>query len=287
MSHSICTSQAGETLAYFRRLWQTLLAPDVDPSVRLEQLFEREAAEFDFEYAFLSHIDPEAGTERFEVVHGSHEALKPDATVPLSKTYCRKTIADPEGTMAVDDAVAEGWEGDPAYEAFGMGSYVGTTVSVGDELYGTLCFADTAARDDPIVDGEKALLEMYAQWVAHTLSRGDGPPIRGSYVDTIDGHAVSPAAIDSMMDALGNRTRRTVLAALLEDDAETSVTALERRLSHENAGIRLYHRDLPELADAGYVDWERGTGTVGRGPNFAEVEPLVHLLNEYGAPSPE
>jgi len=94
--------------------------------------------------AFLSHIDLETKTQRFEIVYGPHEVLKSDVPVPLSQSYCRKTITDPEGTMAVSDALAEGWEDDPAYETFGLRSYLGTRVSVDDELYGTLCFVDTA-----------------------------------------------------------------------------------------------------------------------------------------------
>jgi hypothetical protein len=42
---------------------------------------------------------------------------------------------------------------------------------------------------------------------------------------------------------------------------------------------RLYHVHLPKLGDAGYVEWDRESGSVRRGPNFDEVEPLVDLLH--------
>jgi len=149
MTHSICTSEEDGELPYFQRLWRTLLNPNVEPRTRLEQLFEAETEEFDMNCAFLSHIDLETKTQRFEIVYGPHEVLKSDVPVPLSQSYCRKTITDPEGTMAVSDALAEGWEDDPAYETFGLRSYLGTRVSVDDELYGTLCFVDTAPVMNP------------------------------------------------------------------------------------------------------------------------------------------
>jgi len=281
MTHRICTSEADGELRYFQRLWRTLLAPSIDPKIKLERLFEHETAEFDLDYAFLSHIDLENETERFEVVHGSHEILKPGTTVPLSKTYCRKTIADPEGTLAVSDALAEGWEDDPAYETFELGSYLGTTVSLDDDLYGTLCFANTAARDEPILDKEKALVEMHSQWVEYALDLRDWSSMQGTRIDTIEGRAVSSEAIDTMMDALKSRPRRVTLMTLLGDTTETSIGTLERQINRENTRKRLYHSDLPRLANAGYIRWDDDSETISQGPKFSEVEPLVQLLKEY------
>ncbi|QLD87437.1 hypothetical protein HWV23_10675 [Natronomonas halophila] len=264
-----------------------MLAPNIDPKTRLERLLDHETTEFDLDYAFLSHIDLETETERFDIVHGTHERLNPGTTVPLSKTYCRKTIADPEGTMAVSDALAEGWADDPAYETFEFGSYLGTTISIDDELYGTLCFANTAAREEPIRDEEKTLIEMHGQWVAYTLALWDGPPIRETGIDTIEGRTISSEAIDSMMDALRKPTRRVVLMTLLGDTTETSIATLEQRINDKNARVRLLHSDLPKLANTGYIEWDDDSDTISKGPRFSEVEPLVQLLKEYNTAFPE
>lgn len=282
MTHRICTSDADGGLSYFQRLWRTLLAPHIEPRTSLERLFETETEEFGLNCAFLSNIDLEAGTERFEIAYGPHEILRPDTTVPLSETYCRKTVTDPEGTMAVSDAAAEGWEDDPAYETFELESYLGTTISVDDELYGTLCFADTTARDEPITDREKALVEMYSRWVEYVVTHWDWdePPFQRTRIDTVEGRAVSSEAIDSMMDALKSRTRRGILMTLL-DTAETGIAGLERQLSHERDRIALYHMHLPKLANAGYIEWDTETDTISKGPKFSEAEPLVRLLKAY------
>jgi hypothetical protein len=272
---------------YFQRLWRKLFVPDADSITRLEQLFDLETAELDLNYAFLSHIDLESETQRFDVVHGSHEALQPQNTVPLSKTYCRKTIEDQEGTLAVSDALSEGWEDDPAYQAFELGSYLGTTISVDGELYGTLCFANTAPRDQPIADTEKALIKMHGQWVEYMLDLRDGSSLPEQRFDTIEERAVSSEAIDLMMDALRERTRRVILMKLIDGPTKISLETLERQVNEEEVLIRLIHVDLPKLADAGYINWDTDSETVSKGSRFAEVEPLVRLLKAYDTTFPE
>lgn len=170
-----------------------------------------------------------------------------------------------EGTVTISDAIAEVWGDDPAYDRFGFGSYLGTTVSAGDSLYGTLCLVGADARDDPLRDKEKTLVEMYSQWVVYTLDRVTESPLEETRIDVVERRAVSPDAIDSMMDAIQSRTRRVILRTLL-DDSETSVGALERQLDHENARRQLYHRELPRLATGGYIEWDTESETISKGP---------------------
>lgn len=279
MAHSICTSDAAEMLPYFQRLERTLLAPDIEPKTRLDQLFETELDEFDLNLGFLSYIDLENETQHFEVVNGSHEILKSGNTAPLSKSYCRKTITDSEGTMAVSDALAEGWKDDPAYETFELGTYLGTTVSVDEGLYGTLCFADTDVRAEPIDDKEKALVEMLSKCLEYIRIHWDEPLLREARIDIIERNAVSSNAIDSMMEVLRSYPRRVVLMTLL-DTTETSIALLEPQLNNKHARLELYHSHLPKLANAGYIEWDDDTDTISKGSKFPEVEPLVQLLSE-------
>lgn len=281
MVHSMCTAESETQRPYYNRLWRTLFAPNTDPETRLGQLFEQETAEFGVDYAFLSYIDLESETQTLVLTHGSLDDLAQGTTLPLEQTYCRKTIADPEGTMAVDNAHEEGWADDPAYEAFGLESYLGTTVSVDTDLYGTLCFVDTVPREDRFLDEEKSLLEMHGEWVGYVLTLWEGAPIREPLTDAVEDVSISSEGIDSMMQALHNRRRRLILMALLGDRTGTSVETLEGRLESKTDRIQMHHSDLPRLVDAGYVEWDRDAGTVSRGPRFAEVEPLVRLLAEY------
>lgn len=280
MIHSISTTTQNEKLAHIQRVWNSLLAPHVDLWSKLDQLFANETDEFGLQYGFFSRIDLDTETQRFEVVHGPSDNLQEKTDVPLETTYCRKTIADPAGTMVVNDALAEGWAGDPAYETFGFGSYVGTTVNAEGELYGTLCFARADPRDEPLTREEVILVEMYGQWVTYELNQWAGPPTHDTG-DTADEYSMSPSQIDGIMDILSNHVRRCVLIAFLEGISEADIETL-RQLSHvENNEKLLYHVHLPKLAHAGYIEWDRDSNVVARGPRFREIEPLLDLLKEH------
>lgn len=280
MPHPISKTPDDGKLSHFQRLLSTFSDPEPDLWTKLERLFADETGAFDLDYAFFSRIDTEAETQSFEVVHGSPEGLVANSSIPLSVTYCRKTIENPEGTMVVSDAAAEGWEDDPAYERFGFDSYVGTTVTVDDELYGTLCYLGKTPRDEPLTDTEAALVEMQGQWVTYELSRWSGPPTHDTVDETLDGLEPSTSPrIDAMMDALGKAPRRRLLLRLLNSPMEDGIDVHEAVT--KAAQIPLHHVHLPKLEGFGYVDWDHEANTVYRGSNFTEIEPMLRLLNEY------
>jgi len=77
---------------------------------------------------------------------------------------------------------------------------------------------------------------MHGQWVEYTMTHWGESSFREARIDAIEGRAVSSDAIDSMMDALESRTRRVVLATLL-DTSETSLATLERRASGTSSDL--------------------------------------------------
>lgn len=89
---------------------------------------------------------------------------------PLSETYCRRTL-DGDGLLSVRDAEYEGWVGDPAYETYGLGCYVGAKVVVDEKLYGTICFADRNPRDRTFTDSEMVYVELISQWLGYELEQ--------------------------------------------------------------------------------------------------------------------
>jgi signal transduction histidine kinase len=132
---------------------------------------------FDLPYGFLSRIetgldgDLSTGTQRIVHAHGDHTLLQPGETCPLSEAYCRKTI-QAEDLLVIADAVAAGWEDDPAYDVFERGSYVGGKVVANGELYGTLCFASTEPRTEPFSEAEQTIVRLMSKWVSYELEHG-------------------------------------------------------------------------------------------------------------------
>ncbi|WP_181684632.1 PAS domain S-box protein [Halorhabdus salina] len=166
-----------DTLDTLQRLYDVTTDSDRSFEEKIERLLELGCERLDVPYGFLSRIetgadgDPEAGTQRIVHAHGDHELLQPGETCPLSEAYCRKTIQADE-LLVIADAVAAGWEGDPAYDVFDLGSYVGGKVVANGELYGTLCFASTDPRGESFSDTEKTIVRLMSEWVSYELEHG-------------------------------------------------------------------------------------------------------------------
>lgn len=83
-------------------------------------------------------------------------------------------------------------------------------------------------------------------------------------------------------DVLSNRQQRRILLALLErsprSDSPSDLGGFEADAdadASETLRIEYRHVHLPKLDEYGFLDWDQATGTVERGPRFAEVEPLL------------
>ncbi len=118
----------------------------------------------------LTRID--RGEQRWEVVEISQPAEEvPVGTVaPLSETYCRKAI-EADGVFALEDAPAEGWAEDPAYERWGHRTYIGSGVWIDDACYGTLCFVDSNRRERPFDEAQCRFVDLASHGVSSELER--------------------------------------------------------------------------------------------------------------------
>ena len=126
-----------------------------------------------------------------------------DGSLPLAHTYCRRTVGTDGGVDTGDglggltatedsptdeetgtdnpdttdrvvsftDPEAAGWDGDPAHEMFGLGSYIGGRVEVNGEVFGSLCFIDERERERPFSDSEELFVELLADWLGRALEK--------------------------------------------------------------------------------------------------------------------
>lgn len=99
--------------------------------------------------------------------------------------------------------------------------------------------------------------------------------------------------LDVGFDALANNYRRRLLIALLEhnpqDDADTQIPA-DLSIGDkdvEKLRIQMTHTHLPKLEAAGFIDWDRETNEVRKGPRFDEIRPLVQLMYDHADELPD
>ncbi|MEA5388897.1 GAF domain-containing protein [Haloarculaceae archaeon H-GB11] len=153
-----------------RRLQSLAASGDLGVDAKIERALEIGCARLDLPVGYLTRVDDRTLT--VVVSRGDHEQLQPESKASLSETYCREAI-EADGLLAVTDAEASGWDDDPAYERFGLGCYLGGTVDVYGELYGTFCFADTEARTESFTAAEETFIELLTEWVSHELERDE------------------------------------------------------------------------------------------------------------------
>ncbi|OYR56363.1 sensor histidine kinase [Halorubrum halodurans] len=160
--------QRRRNLQAIQRLYAVSSDGDRSFEAKLEEIFELGCEYLDLPNGFLTRI--EEGTQHIEASRATHSALERGESCPLEEAYCKRTV-ELDRLLTVVDAANEGWEGEPAYERFGLGTYIGGRVEIDAELYGTLCFADTDARGEPFSDLQKTFVELLTRWVSYELER--------------------------------------------------------------------------------------------------------------------
>jgi|GEM_PF-1148441 len=154
-----------------QRLHRITSDPETSFRDQVHQMLSFGADVFGMDIAFLSRIDVAAGDFEVVAARGDHELIRAGVTDDLSRTYCRRTIGDDtRSPLALQNAPDE-MEGDPAFEKYGLGCYMGARIDVNDELYGTLCFADSEPRQSTFSEEEQALIEIMAQWLRQRLEQ--------------------------------------------------------------------------------------------------------------------
>jgi PAS domain S-box-containing protein len=157
--------------AMFQRLHEITSDPELSFRERVRELLGFGAAELGVDIGFLSRIDPEAGDFEIVEAEGDHPLIQAGAESELEETYCRRLVGSAaEAPVAVRDAGSE-MAGDPAYEKFGLGCYLGAKIEVDGELYGSLCFADSEPRQEPFSGVEQALIDHVAQQLQGELQQ--------------------------------------------------------------------------------------------------------------------
>ncbi|QLH77049.1 hypothetical protein HZS55_06955 [Halosimplex rubrum] len=104
-----------------------------------------------------------------------------------------------------------------------------------------------------------------------------------------------------MFGLLASDRRRRVLLLLCEEEPVSVPDAVQMRgdaarpsanggRDHDRSRrqtVRLYHADLPKLAAANLIEWNRDAETVSRGPRFGEIEPMLDVLGDNAARVPQ
>ena len=119
------------------------------------------------EYATLSRVN--GMKYDFEVLQTPDETIFSGGTVPLSETPCAKVIAGEE-TVVMTDVDAECGEGDRDHIWDDeVNRYLGTPLTVGGSIYGTLCFYGSGTGRSEFSDWDVTLVDLLSKWIGNEL----------------------------------------------------------------------------------------------------------------------
>lgn len=93
------------------------------------------------------------------------------------------------------------------------------------------------------------------------------------------------ASLDELFDVLSKPPRRRILTALADANPRHEVEFVPQDFisdeQREDSLTSLHHTHLPKLAEAGFIEWNRGSKTITRGPRFDEIAPVIELLTTH------
>jgi signal transduction histidine kinase len=267
-----------ESLRALQQLYAVSSDRDRAFEEKLESILDLGTEYLGVDNGFLTRI--EQSTQYIESSVATHPGLQTGESCPLEEAYCKRTI-ELDHLLAVVNAADEGWEEDPAYDRFDLGTYIGGRVELDGELYGTLCFADTDERNEAFTDTQRTFVELLTRWVSYELERQRARAQLQRERDRLEEFAsvVSHDLRNPLQTASG---RAELLAETVDSE---HVPPLERALSRMEALIEdlltlardgmeveaLEEVDVATLADEAWKTTDSATATLRVDPDRLRI----------------
>lgn len=151
-----------------RELHQITTDGDRSFEAKVDRLLEMGCDRFGLGMGFLLRKEGDG----FQVVASCGSDLDGETATfsPNPGHYGEKTITL-DSPVGVEDTEAAGWDDDPLYTEQGLGCYLGTKLTDGTGVFGSLAFADSSPRERTFTVPEYTFLELMGQWLSHELER--------------------------------------------------------------------------------------------------------------------
>ena len=170
-----------ESEAAIKALYQVTSAPRTDPfnrlstfDLRLQELLTMGCRQFGMEVGVLSAIEG----EKYQImaVKCPDDSIAIGQIYDLQKTFCVATAKskEPLHFESVRFLCLSFDTFDPTFNndvAFNIEAYMGISVMVAGEVYGTLCFWSATPLTEPFRVVDRELVKLMAQWVGSELER--------------------------------------------------------------------------------------------------------------------
>ncbi|MDX1297708.1 MAG: PAS domain S-box protein [Pseudomonas sp.] len=154
--------------AALRALNEIAALPKLSTKEQLRQALQLGAQFYDMPIGIISQI--EAQTYRVMVHVSPPDSLQDDQRFALGDTYCSIALHG-QDVLAITRMGKSEYAAHPCYPLFALESYIGTSIWVAGQRFGTLCYAASEARSSGFDEADKEFLRLFARWVGATLER--------------------------------------------------------------------------------------------------------------------
>ncbi|HIG75021.1 MAG TPA: EAL domain-containing protein [Bacteroidetes bacterium] len=135
---------------------------------RLERALRLTSELLSLPIALVSRIEGETYTVFAAQAPGTE--LAPGDQFELANTFCSVTI-ESDDVIAINGVGETAYRVHPCYEAFALESYVGVSVEVRGEKWGTLTFSSSTPLSQHLAPADHDLIRLLALWVGGEIER--------------------------------------------------------------------------------------------------------------------
>ncbi|WP_435069180.1 PAS domain S-box protein [Haloplanus sp. C73] len=148
---------------------------DADRSfgAKIDDLLELGRETLGVDYANLSRVYENTDEYVFERVAAPDEAdLEAGDSIPLEATNCERVVETSENLVLRDvDSDAPELADRAGNADWGIACYLGTPVTVDNEVYGTFCFHDMETHSEDFSDWEVTFVDLLSDWIGSELEK--------------------------------------------------------------------------------------------------------------------
>ncbi|WP_424005260.1 PAS domain-containing protein (plasmid) [Haloarcula salina] len=260
-----------------RELGDIVTSHDQSFTEEVESLLRVGRETLDMDYATLSRVEGEEYV--LEAVDGPRGTdLSAGDRFPLGATNCERVVeAERTVVRAGIESKTAGAEDPPVRLDGGLSQYVGTPVSDGTDVCGTLCFYTEEPGTASITDRDVAVVELLGRLVSDCIQRD-------RYADRLSSFEAAFPDVGLVFDADGrfrNCIAGETASALLYDDPEHMVGRTVHEVLPEETAVAIQGA-IDEALETGRLQSVEYELDVQAGTRYFEGRAAAVARREYG-----
>ena len=157
---------------------------------QLQRALELGSRYLSLEVGIISRIE-KGMYEVVAAVSPPEMSLEKGASLPLANTYCDMTLKAND-LLAIHHVAEHDARHHPCYRHFGLEAYIGITIRIADQLFGSVSFSSPYSRKDAFSQTDKLFVRLLSRWLAACLERQRIEKLKNEFIATVSHELRTP-----------------------------------------------------------------------------------------------